>query len=99
VLVPVLCVQVSLVLEYCDWGSVRTALDAGAFFAGEIAVVKFMFICMISEHHCDKVPFLIVTPSGRKNSAFKELCNAASTPVQQRFAGSTAEGLGHTGTL
>jgi serine/threonine protein kinase len=27
------CVQVSLVLEYCDWGSVRTALDAGAFFA------------------------------------------------------------------
>lgn len=26
-------VQVSLVLEYCDWGSLRTALDAGAFFA------------------------------------------------------------------
>lgn len=31
----VLPVQVSLVLEYCDWGSLRTALDAGAFFAGE----------------------------------------------------------------
>lgn len=28
------CLQVSLVLEYCDWGSLRTALDAGAFFAG-----------------------------------------------------------------
>ncbi|WIA39118.1 hypothetical protein OEZ86_005253 [Tetradesmus obliquus] len=25
--------EVSLVLEYCDWGSLRTALDAGAFFA------------------------------------------------------------------
>jgi hypothetical protein len=36
-LCAVLCraVQVSLVLEYCDWGSLRTALDAGAFFAGE----------------------------------------------------------------
>jgi hypothetical protein len=30
-------VQVSLVLEYCDWGSLRTALDAGAFFAGKLA--------------------------------------------------------------
>jgi hypothetical protein len=30
-----LLLQVSLVLEYCDWGSLRTALDAGAFFAGE----------------------------------------------------------------
>lgn len=31
--VPALPVQVSLVLEFCDWGSLRTALDAGAFFA------------------------------------------------------------------
>lgn len=27
--------QVSLVLEYADWGSLRTALDAGAFFASD----------------------------------------------------------------
>jgi hypothetical protein len=31
-----LLLQVSLVLEYCDWGSLRTALDAGAFFAGDL---------------------------------------------------------------
>jgi hypothetical protein len=34
-LLLLLLLQVSLVLEYCDWGSLRTALDAGAFFAGE----------------------------------------------------------------
>jgi hypothetical protein len=28
--------QVSLVLEYCDWGCLRDALDAGAFFAREL---------------------------------------------------------------
>lgn len=26
--------QVNLVLEYCDWGCLRDALDAGAFFSG-----------------------------------------------------------------
>jgi hypothetical protein len=26
--------QVSLVLEYCDWGCLRDALDAGAFYTG-----------------------------------------------------------------
>jgi serine/threonine protein kinase len=25
---------VNLVLEYCDWGCLRDALDAGAFFSG-----------------------------------------------------------------
>lgn len=28
-----LSVQVNLVLEYCDWGCLRDALDAGAFFS------------------------------------------------------------------
>jgi hypothetical protein len=27
--------EVSLVLEYCDWGCLRDALDGGAFFASE----------------------------------------------------------------
>lgn len=26
--------QVNLVLEFCDWGCLRDALDAGAFFSG-----------------------------------------------------------------
>lgn len=29
--------QVSLVLEYCDWGCLRDALDSGAFYTGEAA--------------------------------------------------------------
>ncbi len=29
-----LATQVNLVLEYCDWGCLRDALDAGAFFSG-----------------------------------------------------------------
>jgi serine/threonine protein kinase len=26
--------QVNIVLEYCDWGCLRDALDAGAFYSG-----------------------------------------------------------------
>jgi serine/threonine protein kinase len=33
-LLLLLRVQVNIVLEYCDWGCLRDALDAGAFYSG-----------------------------------------------------------------
>jgi hypothetical protein len=55
-----LLLQVSLVLEYCDWGSLRTALDAGAFFAGEQLLVNAacLTVCNACLAKFDQLPRL-----------------------------------------